>query len=551
MHHLGPKLMHRYDSRSMHRRLRLIVILAVTILSGVVSNSMAQPADSPETRPNVVFIFSDDHAVQAVGAYDDRLAWLNPSPQLDRLADQGMLFRNAFVANAICAPSRATILSGQHSHLNGVRTNTDTLNATGQTFPERLQQAGYQTALIGKWHLRSDPKGFDYWEVLPGQGEYYNPTFRRPEGNTQYTGYVSKIITDRTLRWLQEERSDDAPFLLMYQHKAPHRKWQPGPNHLTTYDDVTIPPPPTLFSNYETLSSPALMQEMEIGTDLGWGGDLKLRWEPGRDGDLTYWHKDLAKRLTREQLDAWNKAYGPKNADFHQQFKRGALQGRDLLLWKYQRYVKDYLRTVRSMDDQIGRLLDALDRQGLADETIVIYSSDQGFFLGEKGWFDKRWMYEESLRIPLLVRWPGVVAPGSENTALVQNLDLAQTILDAAGVDAPDAMQGRSLVPLLRGEPSVRGRDAIYYHYYEYPGSHSVMRHEGVRTDRYKLIHYYPMDQWELFDLQTDPRELNNLYGHPDYARVTDRLKDRLSELKDRYDVPDGVTNVSMRDIQR
>jgi arylsulfatase A-like enzyme len=293
------------------------------------------------------------------------------------------------------------------------------------------------------------------------------------------------------------------------------------------------------------------MQEMEIATDLSWGSDLKLRWYPGVNENLTYGHKLLSRRLTTEQLAAWNNAYGPKNATFHQQFKNGLLQSRDLTLWKYQRYVKDYLRTVRSMDDQVGRLLDALDQDGLTDETIVIYTSDQGFFLGEKGWFDKRWMYDESLQMPLLVRWPGVVIPGSENTALVQNLDLAQTILEAVGVEPPNAMQGRSLVPLLRGEAPSSWRDAIYYHYYAYPAIHSVMRHEGVRTNRYKLIHYYPLNQWELFDLETDPRELNNLYGHPDYAQVTARLKERLDQLKDTYEVPPATSNVSLQDLRR
>ena len=543
MHRSRPPLVHLFPLPA--------VILAVGLFLCSPPLAAAQSAETRDDRPNVVLIFSDDHAIQALGAYGGRLASLDPTPQLDRLAAQGMLFRNAFVTNSLCAPSRATILSGQHSHLNGIRGNEDVLNASVQTFPERLQAAGYQTALIGKWHLKSDPRGFDYWEVLPGQGEYYNPTFRRPEGRTAYTGYVSDIITDRTLRWLQEERSDDAPFLLMYQHKAPHRQWQPGPDHLTTYDDVTVPPPPTLFADHETLSSAALMQEMEIDSDLDWGGDLKLRWEPGENGGLTYWHKHLANRLTMEQRTAWNDAYGPKNADFHRRFTDGTLLGRDLTLWKYQRYVKDYLRTVRSMDDQIGRLLDALDRQGLADDTIVIYTSDQGFFLGEKGWFDKRWMYEESLRMPLLVRWPGVVAAGSENTNLIQNLDLAQTMLDAADVEAPSAMQGRSLVPLLRGHRSSPWRDAIYYHYYDYAGPHRVMRHEGVRTDRYKLIHYYPLAQWELFDLDADPRELNNLYGHPDYIQITSRLKKRLSQLKDQYDVPPALTNVSLRDLRR
>lgn len=514
------------------------------LIGGILLSTVSSVAAQSQERPNIVFIFSDDHAVQALGAYGDRLAHLDPSPEIDRLAEEGMLFRNAFVTNSICAPSRATILSGQHSHLNGVRTNrrSDSLKASVQTFPELLQDAGYQTAMIGKWHLKSEPQGFDYWEVLPGQGVYYNPTFLRPSDTTQYTGYVSKIITDRAVRWLQEGQNEDEPFLLMYQHKAPHRNWQPGPDRLTTYDDVKVPAPRTLFYDYSGLSTPAVMQEMEIANDLSWGWDLKLRQEPDSPDSTTFWQERLSNRFTPEQRRAWNAAYGPKNQEFYQAYRNDELQGRDLTRWKYQRYIKDYLRTIRSMDDQVGRLLDVLDRQGLTDETIVVYASDQGFFLGEKGWFDKRWMYEESLRMPLLVRWPGTTEPSSESTALVQNLDIAQTFLDAAGVEAPDAMQGRSMVPLLRGKTSDDWRDAIYYHYYEYPAVHSVMRHEGIRTDRYKLINHYWANQWSLFDLKKDPRELNNVYGHPEYAQVTKRLKRKLQTLKTKYEVPESAT---------
>lgn len=531
-------------TRSQWFQLCLSVLLAVVLIGALRAPAIAQMSAEDGDRPNIVFIFSDDHAVQALGAYGERLAHLDPSPQIDRLAEEGMLFRNAFVTNSICAPSRATILSGQHSHLNGVRTNrsSDSLAAAVQTFPELLQDAGYQTAMIGKWHLKSAPQGFDYWEVLPGQGVYYNPTLLRPADTTQYTGYISEIITDRAVRWLREGQNEDEPFLLMYQHKAPHRNWQPGPNHLTTYDDVKVPAPRTLFYDYSGLSTPAVMQEMEIANDLSWGWDLKLQREPGAPDSTTMWQERLTNRFTPEQRTAWIEAYGPKNEDFHEAYRTDELQGRDLTRWKYQRYVKDYLRSIRSMDDQIGRLLDELDRLGVADETIVVYASDQGFFLGEKGWFDKRWMYEESLRMPLLVRWPGVTDPGSESTALVQNLDLAQTFLDAAGVEAPDAMQGRSMVPLLRGDGASGWRDAIYYHYYEYPAVHSVMRHEGVRTERYKLINHYWADQWALFDLKKDPRELNNVYGHPAYAEVTERLKRKLQTLKVKYDVPEVET---------
>ena len=498
------------------------------------TSAQAQQAD----RPNIVFIFSDDHAVQALGAYGGPLAALDPTPNLDRLADQGMLFRNAFVTNSICAPSRAVILSGLHSHLNGVRTNAraDSMTASVPVFPEMLQEAGYQTAMVGKWHLKSEPRGFDYWEVLPGQGEYYNPAFRTQEGLKEYEGYVSDIVTDRAIAWLEDGRAQERPFLLMYQHKAPHRNWLPGPDHLNRYDDVEIPAPRSLFYDYSGLSTPAVLQEMEISTDLRWGWDLKLPVNPDHPEESVDGYRWI-ERLTPQQRLEWEAAYEPRNDAFYAGYRAGSLQERDLIRWKFQRYLKDYLRTVYSMDAAIGRLLDYLDEEGLAQETIVIYSSDQGFFLGEKGWYDKRWMYEESLRMPLIVRWPGVVEPGSESTALVQNLDMAQTLLDMAHVEPISEMQGLSLVPLLEGERPPDWRTSIYYHYYEFPRPHHVHPHEGIRTDRYKLIHYYTLDQWEFFDLEADPEELRNAYGVRDYADEITRLWEELDRLKQQYAV--------------
>lgn len=522
----------------------LFALLTVLLLLGRSVPAVAQSGADASDRPNIVFIFSDDHGAQALGAYEGHFAGLNPTPEIDRLAEEGMLFRNAFVANSLCAPSRATILSGQLSHMNGVRTNQDRLKASVQTFPELLQDAGYQTAIVGKWHLESTPRGFDYWEVLPGQGEYYNPTFLRATDTTQYTGHFSEILADRALRWLREGRDSDAPFVLMYQPKSPHRNWEPGPDHLTTYDDVQVPAPRTFFYDYSGLSTPAVMQEMEIAHDLRWGMDLKLQAKPGSADDWTPWRKRLIDRFTPEQRNTWVEAYGPKNKDFHEAYRNGDLRGRELTRWQYQRFIKDYLRTVASMDDGIGRLLDELDRQGVADETIVVYASDQGFFLGENGWFGKRWMYEESMRMPLLVRWPGMVDPGSESTAVVQNLDLAQTFLDVAGVEAPEAMQGQSIVPILQGDDAGVERDGLYYHYYHYPAAKSVMRHEGVRTDRYKLIHHYWVDQWALFDLKNDPDELHNVYDHPDYVDVKRRMRQTLRDVKRRYEVPEDETEV-------
>ncbi len=498
-------------------------------VGGVGQASTADP-------PNIIFIFTDDHATQAVGAYGGHLASLDPTPNIDRLAAEGMLFRAAFVTNAICAPSRAVILSGKHSHLNGVMTNAETFDPAQVTFPQLLQTAGYQTAMVGKWHLKSDPVGFDHWQVLPGQGQYYNPDFRTPEGRVQVEGYVTDLITDNVLDWLQAGRDPSRPFMLMYQHKAPHRAWQPGPDHLTTYAGVQIPEPPTLFDDYEGRTSATKTQEMAIDADMRFGYDLKL-W-PNTitpDDGLNQAVERFRERLTAEQLAAWDAAYGPDNEAFY----AAALEGEDLVRWKYQRYMKDYLRTIRSVDDNLGRLLAYLDESGLADDTVVVYNSDQGFFLGEHGWFDKRWMYEESLRMPLVVRWPGVTQPGSQTDALVQNLDFAQTFLDMAGVDAPADMQGRSLVPLLSGRQLGDWRDAIYYHYYEFPGVHAVQRHYGVRTDRYKLIHYYLIDEWELFDLQTDPDELSSVHDDPEYAEIRAGLETRLAELRVEYAVPD------------
>jgi arylsulfatase A-like enzyme len=506
--------------------------------------AQAQPAGSDDSaeRPNIVFIFSDDHAVQALGAYDRRLAAFNPTPNLDRLAQQGMLFKNAFVTNSICVPSRGAILTGQFGHKTGLKTNGSRIDPGQTTFPKRLKEAGYQTAIVGKWHLKADPNGFDYWEVLPGQGAYYNPSFRMSGDTTRYTGYTSEVITDRALRWLEEGRDADQPFMLMYQHKAPHRNWMPGPDHLNTYDDVQIPAPKSLFYDYSGLSTPAVVQDMEISTDMRWGWDLKLPLRPGARGDTARGYPNFIERFTPEQRRMWKEAYRPENEQFYQQYRTARMQGRDLTRWKYQRYIKDYLRTIRSMDAQVGRLLGYLEENGLAENTIVVYSSDQGFFLGENGWFEKRWVYEESQRTPLIFRGPGVTEPGAESEAMVQNLDFAQTFLDVAGVDAPAQMQGRSLAPLMRGEESSEDwREALYYHYYEggYEGGvHNVARHEGVRTNRYKLIHFYTLDQWELFDLNEDPDELHNVYNDPDYADVRKRMKERLDVLRDKYELP-------------
>ncbi len=493
---------------------------------GLSPASFAQADSGSEGRPNILFFFSDDHTCQAIGACGSRI---NRTPNIDRIAREGVVFENSFCTNSICAPSRAVVLTGRHSHLNGVPTNRQKRFHPAQTiFPRLLQRAGYQTAIVGKWHLGIEPPGFDYWEVLPGQGSYYNPHFRTAEGRKRYTGHSTEIITDRALRWLREGRDGDRPFMLMCQYKATHRNWMPGLDYVHLYEDEHIAEPPTLFDEWEDNASPARNQKMTIAHHMRLSWDLKV--SPPL---VTMDREELprfARRLTPEQLRAWDAAYAPRN----EAFRRADPQGKDLVRWKYQRYIKDYLRCAAGIDDGVGRLLDFLDRSGLARNTVVIYCADQGFYLGEHGWFDKRWMYEESLKMPFIVRWPGVVKPGSRMRQMIQNLDYAPTFLQIAGLEPPGGMQGRSLLPLLRGESPADWRDSIYYHYHEH-GGHGVPRHYGVRTERHKLIRFYAADEWEFYDLEEDPDELYNLYGTERYASEIRRLKDQLRRLRDMY----------------
>jgi N-acetylglucosamine-6-sulfatase len=489
-------------------------------------------AASSQQQPNIVFIFSDDHAENAISAYGSRI---NKTPNIDRIAREGAIFLNNTCGNSICAPSRAAILTGKHSHANGQRTNGETFDSAQMTFPKLMQQAGYQTAMIGKWHLRSDPTGFDHWEILPGQGSYYNPDFYTADGKTHHEGYVTDVITDLSLEWLDNQRDVDKPFVLMSQHKAPHRIWAPGPDHLTMYDDVEIPEPSSLFDDFANRAPVLADNEMMIADHMMFDYDLKVPGLNRPDALGRDYENGEYARMTPEQKAQWDNAYGPKN----EAFIAANLEGDDLARWKYQRYIKDYLRSVASVDDNIGRVLDYLDENGLADNTIVIYSSDQGFYLGEHGMYDKRWMYKESFGMPLVMRWPNRIEPGTRVSELTQNIDFAPTFLEAAGVSVPDEMQGESLVPLAEGNVPGNWRKALYYRYYE-GGEHNVAEHEGVRTDRYKLIHYYVQDQWELFDLENDPEEMNSVYDEPAYADRVAALKRTLEALKDQYDVPDA-----------
>jgi arylsulfatase A-like enzyme len=471
-----------------------------------------------DARPNILLIFSDDHAYGAISAYGSKI---NKTPNIDRLAKEGMLFNRCYVGNSLCGPSRATILSGKYSHLNGFVRNGNKFDGTQPTFPKYMQKAGYQTAVIGKWHLETDPTGFDYWNILVGQGPYYNPPMIENGVRKPHTGYTTEIITDYTLDWLKNKRDKDKPFVMMYQHKSPHRNWQPAPAYFEHYKDTKFPEPATLFDNYSGRGKPERNQDMTIEKTMT-PQDIKLV---------------PPSNLTPEQLKTWNAFYEPQN----EEFKKLDLKGEDLVRYKYQRYMKDYLRCVDAMDDQIGRVLNYLDESGLAKNTIVIYASDQGFYLGEHGWFDKRWIYEESVKTPFIVRWPGVTKPGTVNNDMISILDLPETFLDAAGLPVPADMQGRSLVPVLKGQTPKDWRTSWYYHYYEYPGAHSVRRHYGVVTDQYKLFHFYEkdVDEWRMMDLKKDPNELTDVYGKPEYAKIEAQLKAELARLRKELKVTD------------
>ncbi len=504
---------------------------AVAVLLTAVSTS-AIAAD----RPNILFIFSDDHAPHAIGAYNGWLKSVNPTPNIDKLAAQGMLFENSFCTNSICGPSRAVILTGKHSHQNGFMNNGNKFDGNQQTFPKLLRAAGYQTAFYGKWHLKSQPQGFDQWAVLPGQGLYYNPDFITPDGRKRVSGYCTDIVTDMAIDWMKKQRDSDKPFMLMCQHKAPHRNWMPALRHLHLYDDIDIPEPATLFDDWKDNAPPARHQELEVDRHMDLNYDLFVDLTPDFKGEPSQKRQDRSawnnmKRFTPEQLKAWRAAYAPKDAEFH----KSRLSGKALVRWKFQRYAKNYLRCVKGVDESVGRLMKTLDETGLADNTIVIYCSDQGFYIGDHGWYDKRWMYEESLKMPFIVKWPGVTKPGARNKQLIQNLDYAETFLDIAGAKIPDDMQGASLVPLLKGQTPKDWRTSIYYHYYEYPSVHMVPRHYGIRTQRYKLMHFYQFDEWEFYDLKTDPDELSNLYEDPKYAALIKKTKRQLSQLQKHY----------------
>ena len=515
-----------------------LAVLVVLPILGACGERKAQKAVDEEqrSRPNVIFMMADDHAYQAIGAYGSRLI---ETPNIDRLAEEGIRFDRAFVGNSICSPSRATLLTGKFSHANGLRNNINVFDGSQQTLQGLMQKVGYETAMIGKWHLKSEPTGFDHWDVLPDQGEYYNPDFVSAQGTRRVEGYVTDIITDLAIDWLERGRDPGKPFLLFYHHKAPHREWWPPLEDPDEFHAAALPEPDSLFDDFAGRGRAAREAEMRISDHMGLSNDNKITPENAAvlgHEPFMGWYDDAYRRQYDEymndaQRDALSAIYGPINDDFIAR----DLRGDDLTRWKYQRYMQDYLATIRSVDDNVGRLLSWLEENGQLDNTIIIYTSDQGFHLGEHGWFDKRFMYEESFRTPLLMRWPGEVERGGARQAIVQNVDFAPTILDIAGAAVPGDMHGKSLLPLFAADDPAF-RDAAYYHYSEYPGIHAVKRHYGVRTQRYKLIHfYYDVDEWELYDLHTDPSEMTNVYDDPSYADVREQMTALLADVQARY----------------
>lgn len=488
-----------YDRRcyTVARMRAVLLCLQAALLLG----ACAAPPTPPSPRPNFVYIMTDDHTVQMMSAYGPSRA---STPNLDRIAQEGALFRNAFVTNSLCAPSRATLLTGKYSHINGQRSNRDTFDGSQQTFPKLLRQAGYQTAMVGKWHLKSEPTGFDYWKVLPGQGAYHDPSFIEMGERVEHEGYVTDLITDFAIDWVRG-RDPEKPFALLYHHKAPHGLWQPAKRHEDLFSGEQIPQPATFDDD---LSGRA---EAVQASNTRLVPELLLRWN--RRGNL-------------------GKLHPPEE-----------LQGDELNDWMYQQYVKDYMRVMAAVDENVGRFLDFLDEEGLAENTVVIYTSDNGMFVGDHFMFDKRLMYEEPLRLPLVMRYPKMIQPGTVVDGFALNVDYAPTILDLAGVEVPADMQGASLRPLFGGAKPADWRTSMYYHYWEYPNSHEIVPHYGVRTERYKLIHHYDTRYggpavWELIDLQEDPEERRNFYDDPEYAEVIPRLQTELEQLRNELQAP-------------
>ena len=488
-----------------------------------------------ETPPNIIVIFTDDHAKNATSIYGTDLI---QTTNIDRIGKEGIVFTNSFVTNSICGPSRAVLLTGKYSHINGFKDNHDQFDTSQETFPKLLQRNGYETSIVGKWHLKNRPTGFDYWNILIGQGHYYNPTFVNNGDTLDYEGYVSDITTDLALGVL-ENRNQDKPFCLFYHHKAPHRNWMPDAKHFDEFADKDIPFPETFYDDYSSRTSAANSQDMEV-VNMNLSNDFKL--QPDHydthtgTGGMANWNSEAGwagnyNRMNADQKAAWDERYDP----IGKSFKQAKLSGEELDKWKITRYLRDYLACVKSVDNNIGRVLDYLDEKKLAENTIVIYTSDQGFYLGEHGWYDKRFMYEESFGTPHVMRYPKKIKAGQQSDEFVVNIDHAATLLDYAGIDIPAEIQGTSIRPLCEGESPDDWRESVYYHYYQSTGWHIVKKHYGVRTDRYKLINFYEDNEWELYDLENDPNELTNEYANADYAQIVLDMKVELRRLQQEF----------------
>ncbi len=547
-------------------------IISLAALSCVTAAYAQQ--QKAQQHPNIVYIMCDDHAYQCISAYGSALSKLAPTPNIDRLAERGMRFDRAFVENSLSTPSRACLMTGQYSHQNGQRQLGEGIDTTRTFFTELLQEAGYQTAVVGKWHMGCDPKGFDYYHVYNDQGQYWNPQYRGTDTNNEFVvekGYSTDLTTDHALDFI-EHRDPSKPFCLLLHHKAPHRNWQANLKYLGMYDDVEFPMPENFYDDYATRGSAARTQKMSVTRDMRWEQDFKVPEmldlnNPDSQDSYNALMGEI-NRMTPEQRSAWGRYYFPRN----RRLLEAQLKGKNLDNWKYQVYIRDYMSVIASVDESVGRVLDYLDKNGLTDNTMIVYTSDQGFYMGEHGWFDKRFMYEESLRTPLIVSYPGHTKPGSVCNRLVQNIDYAPTFLALAGVKQPKDMPGRSLVPVLDNGDNVKNwRQSIYYHYYDYPTYHMVRKHDGVRTDRYKLIHFYgkggldavpenkyqnvpgtreyatlkglesigyfepkdeAVDYCELYDLQADPHEQNNIFGKLGTEKITKQLQRELNKYR-------------------
>lgn len=504
-------------------------------------------------RPNILFIFSDDHAPNAISCYPGGLFdEIAPTKGIDRIAREGMRFDRSYCTNAICGPSRASILTGKHSHLNGfIDNNSSYFDGLQTTFPDLLRQAGYTTAMIGKWHLHSNPIGFDYWEILPGQGAYYNPDFIQMDNTRKrFQGHCNDLVTQKGLTWLKQAADSKKPFMAMVQYKAPHRNWAPAFRHINMFDNVNMPEPETLFDNYENRSSVLKEHAMGIQDHMSWGNDMKMQGKnlfpshfTGGPGNGQF------NRLSDQDKKTFISAYEDENKQFIKEMKAGKLDQKAITSWKYQRYIKDYLAVIQSMDEGIAKILNHLDNSGLAENTIVIYSSDQGFYLGEHGWYDKRWMFEESLMMPFVVRWPGKIKPGSVSNTIIQNIDYGPTFLELAGAKIPESMQGKSLVPIFKaaGEKPKGWRDSIYYRY-SGERTHNVAAHDGVRTADHKIFWVPKTKEYQLFDMKKDPQEMKSVHNDPAYAVVFNEMKQELDSARKKYRVHSAIIGEPRKD---